>query len=186
MTCTQKTKDMRHIFTHTQSRPLRSTMNSFCSNLQFYHQMVFKESSRSVITWCLFISIPILFVEKIQMWDGIQRKGTGTKNNPTTLECCWAKPVDTQQWRWWLNLSQKNKKRCRVEVENPQTWSFHGQRINVTITTNQRNWVTTVECLQKEEHYRIIFPHINNWQWDLWNEFVIFSNKHAVHVNEAR
>lgn len=72
-----------------------------------------KGSRLCLITWCQFGAIPGVAKEQWQ------------KIIPLHLTA----RMDTQHWGWTSHT--------HTMVENPQSWSFHGQHINVTIKTDR-------------------------------------------------
>lgn len=164
-------KDHRHeAHIHTQSRPSRSTMNSLCSNLQFYHQMVW---NGQVNVWLLGVMTHLLPSRK--RWDGIQCRGTVTENNPTTLDC--ARVLSESRGNQNTEVGEPpHIKTKQSRGQKCTAGASRGRHIHVAHTTNQWKWVTTVV-------YRGTDSRIKNCQWGF--EECDFSNKHTVHVNEA-
>lgn len=128
-------KDQRHeAHIHTQSRPLRSIMNSFCSNLQFFlnHQMVFFLNSQ-VSVWLLGVMCHIyscfVCTDNTHLSWITNAEGTVTKNNLTTLDCTcvFSKKKKT---RGYLTLRSgdwtSNKNKAELRSKNPQLGLFMG------------------------------------------------------------
>lgn len=160
-------KDHRHeAHIHTQSRPSRSIMNSLCSNLQFYHQMVW---NGQVNVWLLGVMTHLLPSRK--RWDGIQCRGTLTENNPTTLDC--ARVLSKSRGNQNTEVggrtpSHKNEAEPRSKMHRRGfSWATHTCRTN-----NQPVEVSHYGRLQRDRLYRNVsrLPHqeLSVRFWGMW------------------
>lgn len=127
-------------------------MNSFHSNLQFYHQMGLNSQ----------VSVWLLAVVSYQLLFGLYRKHISemacNAKEPwqkivtlhLTKLVCWANRWILNTEVWWLNLSQKQSWSYRwfstEKAKNPQSWCFpwaahkmsHEQRTSVSESLQHR------------------------------------------------
>lgn len=132
--------------------------------------MVFEQSGKCTITWCHFISIPVVF---LKYRSEMVFNATATRNNPTSLDymsdeltCDWTSVTEpeTQSPGW-----------------NTQSWFVYGQHMKYY---NDRPTNATGSLQWSVYRRRNVLRDPN--QSDLWNVSVFFSNKHTVDVSEAR
>lgn len=176
VTGTQKTIDMRHIFTHNLG--LQGLLWTVCVAISSFITRWFeivKSMCDYLVSWHIYSRRG-----NVEMEYNAEEQWQKIIPLHLTAPVCWAKAVETKHGGWWPNPSHKNKAELRSKMHRRAS---RGRRIHVAQTTNQWKWVTTV--IYRGTNFVEMCPasRIKNCQWDF--EECDFSNKHTVHFNEA-